>query len=78
MAVVRTSDILIKVDGDRIIATLPGTSFSASYFRPPEGDALVQGPGTMNDSASPVPRDQFETRAWEAAKRKARELGWIA
>jgi hypothetical protein len=78
MAVVRTSDIAIEVDGDRIVATLPGTSFSASYFRPPEGDALVQGPGTMDDSASPLSRDEFETLAWEAAERKARELGWIA
>jgi hypothetical protein len=31
----------------------------------------------MVDKDAPIPREQFEALAWEAAIEKARELGWI-
>jgi hypothetical protein len=71
------SSISIEVQGGRITASLPGTSFFAVFHRSPDGKNLVQGSGRMLDSNNPLSREDFEALAWEAACQKARELGWL-
>ncbi len=72
-----SSEIVVSVDGYQLIATLPGTSFVAAYHKQPNGEGIVQGEATMDDSAARISRRDFEDLAWDAANRKARELGWI-
>ena len=39
--------------------------------------SLVESLAMSIDKEAPVPRKEFEAKAWEAATAKARELGWI-
>ena len=69
--------IAIEVQGERIIATLPGTDFATSYHRTANG--ISQDPGMLGrDGCGSISRDEFETAAWEAAMKKAQELGWVS
>ena len=69
-------EIVIDVSGDRLIATMPGSSFHASYVQ--RDDMLVQTTAMQTDTNSSTPRAEFEDLAWEAASSKARLLGWIS
>jgi len=71
--------IKVEVEGDQIIATLPGTHFRAVYWRSDDPSALRQSPAVSVDKEAPnhVHRE-FEQAGWEAATVRARELGWIA
>ncbi len=68
--------ITITVDGERLVATLPGTSFATTFHR--VDGTVVQSPATQRDRRADTSRKAFETLAWDVANRKARELGWIA
>ena len=68
--------ITLEVDGELIIATLPGTSFHVIFLKT-DATGLVQGVGSIDDSRNPTMREEFEQLAWTAAVEKARELGWI-
>jgi hypothetical protein len=72
-----TTKVHVDVKGDRIIATLPGTAYSVAFYKQSDAPALRQSAGAMDDSTAALSRRAFETLAWEAADRKARELGWI-
>ena len=69
------SEVTVEVHGDRIVVKLPGTEFAVSYHRTDVG--ISQSPVMAINHCAFVPRDKFETIAWEAALRKAQELGWI-
>jgi hypothetical protein len=59
------------------VVTLAGTTLRTSYFKPPDELQFVQSRLMEVDKDAPLPRQQSEALAWEAANEKARELGWI-
>lgn len=68
-------EVTIEVQGERIMATLPGTEFAIVFRRTCEG--LSQLPVMSTDRNAPCSNDKFEKIAWEAAFKKAQELGWV-
>ena len=69
------TQISIKVEGERIVATMPGTSFATTFHR--RGDKLVQSPLMVINSHASTSCREFEALAWEAASERAKSLGWI-
>jgi hypothetical protein len=70
--------IKVKVDGDRLVVTMRGTSYRAFFLRSPDEPKLVQAASLAVDNAAAMSHKDFEAMAWEAAIAKAKELGWIA
>ena len=69
----------VEVQGDDIVVTLPGTSYVVTYYR---AAAFPQQLLTKSHSGrevenAPMTQAEFHARAWKAARRKARALGWI-
>jgi hypothetical protein len=71
--------LAVQVVDDEIIVTLPGTSYSVTYYK------MIGSPGLMakriadtDDPRIPQMRvSDFLVKAWKLANDKARELGWI-
>jgi hypothetical protein len=60
-------------DGE-ILVTLPGTTYTVTYFRPPGGRQLVSLRFPMkNDPRVQMNVSEFLIRAWKLAHNKARE-----
>jgi hypothetical protein len=68
--------VLVVLDGDSIVVTMPGTSYSVTYRKLHDSPLLVAS-GMRDDPDSPINKFTFRARAWTAANDKARELGWI-
>ena len=69
----------LTVEGTSIVATMPGTSFRAAFFKAADEPRLMQSSTMSVEKEAPAQtRKEFEAFAWEAANVKARELGWIA
>jgi hypothetical protein len=68
----------IDVVDDEIIVSLPGTSYSVTYFkRPNSPQLLARNISQVDDFRTPLKLSDFLSRAWRVANDKARELGWI-
>jgi hypothetical protein len=68
----------IDVVDDEIIVSLPGTSYSVTYFkRPNSHQLLARNISQVDDFRTPLKLSDFLSRAWRVANDKARELGWI-
>jgi hypothetical protein len=68
----------IDVVDDEIIVSLPGTSYSVTYFKLPNSPQLLaRRIADKDDPRVPFTVSEFLARAWKAANDKARELGWI-
>ena len=65
-------ELQVEVRGDLIIITHPATQFFAVYAKPNNRSELVlkRRPDTGDNV--------LLVQVWQAAKAKARELGWIA
>ena len=62
-----------------MLVTLPGTTYTVTYFRPQGGRQLVSLRFPMkNDPRVQMNVSEFLIRAWKLAHNKASELGWIA
>ena len=70
------ADLNIEIKWNRIIITMRGTDFSATYRREVSGISRVGLTGS--DLNAPISLRDFVTRADEVADDKARQLGWIA
>jgi hypothetical protein len=69
----------IEVVDDEIIVSLPGTSYSVTYFkRATSPQLLAKNISNEDDFRTPLRLSGFLSRAWRMANDKARELGWIA
>jgi len=68
--------VLVVLDGDTIVVTIPGTSYSVIYRKLDDSPLLVAS-DMRDDPDSPINKFTFRARAWVAANDKARELGWI-
>ena len=63
-------DLHVKFDGHEIIVTRPGTDMMTAYRKAPDRPQRIR--------PSPHPRsNEFHAHAFQAAIKKARELGWI-
>jgi hypothetical protein len=68
----------IDVVDDEIIVTLPATSYSVVYYKPPNSPQLLgRNFPKKDDPRVPLTQAEFLARAWRVANDKARELGWI-
>jgi len=70
-------EVMIDVEGDMLVASLPGTSYRAIYLRSSDQSKIIQARGLAVDKEFPMAHKEFEALAWEAATAKARQLGWI-
>jgi hypothetical protein len=68
--------VLVVLEADTIIVTMPGTSYSISYRKLHDTPLLVAS-DVRDDPDSSINKFTFRARAWTAANDKARELGWI-
>jgi hypothetical protein len=67
--------IKVEVRGSDTIATMPGTTFNATYRRRDPGiERLNFG---RSDLGAPISLREFIVLADDAANEKARQLGWI-
>ena len=69
------ADLNIEIQWNRIIVTMPGTSFTATYRREVSGIDRIGLTGS--DLTAPISLRDFITRADEVANEHARQLGWI-
>ena len=72
-------ELQVKVKAGEIIVTLPGTSYSVTYFkRANSPQLLARNISHTDDLHTPMTLSDFLSRAWRVANDKGRELGWIA
>jgi hypothetical protein len=71
------SDLRVEVVGDEIIVTLPGSHYSATYYKPEKAPKLLtKNISDRDDPRAPMIVSEFRDKAWKLAKDKTRELGW--
>jgi hypothetical protein len=68
--------VLVVLEADTIVVTIPGTRYSVSYRKVRDMPWLVAS-DIRDDPDSLINKFTFRARAWTAANDKARELGWI-
>lgn len=71
-------DLHIEVLHKEITVTMPGTSYTVTYYKP-KGSRLLLAKQQSNtdDQRATVTLSEFLGSAWWAATERARELGWI-
>jgi hypothetical protein len=70
--------LYVEMLDDEIIITLPGTSYSVTYFKRANSlQLLARNISQIDDLRAPMTLSDFLSRAWRVANDKARELGWI-
>jgi hypothetical protein len=68
----------LDVVDDEIIVSLPGSTYTVTYYKPPNSHQLLaRRIANRDDSRVPLTLSEFLARAWGIANDKARELGWI-
>ena len=67
-----------EVRGGSIIVSLPGTSYVVTYCMSLKGRRLfARSLPTQHDRDAGMTTEEFLTEAWQLARIRARELGWI-
>jgi hypothetical protein len=69
--------VLVILEGDTIVVTMPGTRYSISYRKLHNTPGLVAS-DVRDDPDSQISKHTFRAKAWVAANDKARELGWMS
>jgi hypothetical protein len=69
--------MVVQVDEDDLIVFLPGTDYIATFYRATPGELLAKSHAGHEVGDAPMTFAEFQGRAWQAAKDKAREIGWI-
>jgi hypothetical protein len=73
------SELELHVHDALIIVNMPQTRLTMTYQTSAGASGLVELPlWTGDDRNAPISLIEFRRRAWQAANKKARELGWIA
>ena len=67
----------IKFDGLEIIVTRPGTNMMTAYRKAPDRPNLILTRSWENPTVMSPDISEFRAHAFQAAIKKARELGWI-
>ena len=70
-------ELSVEVYGNHITITLPGTSYSVTYFKP-RGQPWLAAKDIVHkdDPRIAMTSAEFLAKAWKVANDKARELGW--
>ena len=72
------TDLELEVQGGNITITLPGTSYTVTYYKPNKSPQLLaKRIASKDDPRVAVTVSEFLAAAWRLANHKARELGWI-
>ena len=76
---VRRQKVAVRVAGDVLVVTMPGTTFSITYEKTEDNRLVASSFHTRKglDEIRNVTFPKFLGLAWVAANAKARELGWI-
>jgi hypothetical protein len=70
-------ELYVQVVDDEIVVTLPGSHYSATYYKPANSPQLLAKHFSDRDDPRVAMRlSEFLTKAWRLANDKARELGW--
>jgi hypothetical protein len=70
--------IEVEVWDDKIIISLPGTSYTVTYYKPPNSPQLLAKNFPSDDDVrTELTQAEFLAAAWRLANDKARELRWI-
>jgi hypothetical protein len=71
-------ELEVHVDEPHIIVNVRGTRLTISYQLSPDGQSLVEHPfWTGEDRNAPISLNEFRSDAWLAAKKRAKEIGWM-
>jgi hypothetical protein len=71
-------ELKLKIVDDELIVTLPGSSYSVTYYKPPDMPHLMAKDFPReNEKGAILTQAEFLAQAWRLANDKARELGWI-
>jgi hypothetical protein len=74
----QSGNVWVQVADEEIIVTLPSSTYRATFCRPPDCRHLsLKDLSSERDPRAPLTLAEFLGHAWEAAKEKAHELGWI-
>ena len=68
----------IDLEGDEIVVRKPGTPLLLAYSKSAEQPRLVLTRSWVKPNTASPSIGEFRDQAFQAAVRKARELGWIA
>ena len=69
---------LVEVRDDDIIVTVPGTSYTVTYYKPIKSSQLLaRCIAEEDDSRASISLSEFLALAWRLANDRAREVGWI-
>jgi hypothetical protein len=67
-----------QVRDDEIIVTLPGTTYTVTYYKPDRSPQLLARLiSDKDDKRVALTLSEFLARAWQVAVERARELAWI-
>jgi hypothetical protein len=70
-------ELRVQVVDDEIIVTLPGSHYSATYYKPANSPQLLAKNLSDRDDPHVAMRlSEFLALAWRLANDKPRELGW--
>ena len=70
-------DIEVKFDGEEIIINKPGTDFMLAYRKRADRPNLLLTRSWVDPHTTSPAVSEFRAHAFQAAVKKARELGWI-
>jgi hypothetical protein len=72
------TELELEVRDRDITITLPGTSYTVTYYKPKNSPQLLaKRIASEDDPRVAMTLSEFLAAAWRAANNKARELGWI-
>ena len=71
-------ELSVEVYNNHITVTLPGTSYSVTYFKP-RGQPWLAAKDIVHtdDPRIAITSAEFLAKAWKVANDTARDLGWI-
>ena len=71
-------DLRVEMSGSDIVITMPGTSYTVTYYRAAGSRQILARRFSMKgDPRVAMTVSEFLIRAWKLANNKARERGWI-
>jgi hypothetical protein len=73
------TELDLEVQDGNITISLPGSSYSVTYYKPKQSPQLLAKSIVGDDDPRvAMNHSEFLVAAWRLANLKARELGWIA
>jgi hypothetical protein len=69
--------VVVAIIEKGLMVTRPGTPFAVVYEWQPESRQLILSQSWISPHTTSPAIAEFRTAAWDAACKRARELGWI-